>query len=237
MYYNYKFIMNGSFSVFDITNIVKSITLFYLIILTPYLSGIFTCYQKKQLEKNKSIPFILGFFLFYFLVILISDATAIKYAPPLQKFFYTFIYYLLFLLTTRIDNRILLIILIILFVTHFIEINRTYYLNTETKYLTKTEKDIYFSHQHWITLDWPIKIRLFKVEPRQFNMIDKIETILYVIITILVVIGLIAYIGELKVTLQNKKFNVGYLFNDDKICNVKHNKTIFYYLKKGLGIV
>jgi hypothetical protein len=228
--------MNASSSVFITTDIIKSLALFYLIILTPYLSGIFTCFQKKQLEQNKAIPFILGFFLFYFLVILMSDNTNIKFAPPLQKFFYTFIYYVLFLLTTRIANRILVIILILLFLTYFIEINRQYYLHTETNKLKQNEKEVYLSHQYWITLDWPIKIRLFKVEPQQFNTVDKIEPIIFIIVVMLVVFGLIAYIGELKDTDKNNNINWKYLFDNVEICKVQHNKPLFYYFKKGLGL-
>ena len=222
---------------FDATDIVQSLALFYLIILTPYSSGIFTCYQKKELEQNKWMPFILGFFLFYFLVILISQNTTIKYTPPLQKFFYTFVYYFLFILTTRLDNKLLLIIVIILFISYFIELNRDYYLNTQVNSLNKQEKDVYLSHQYWITLDWPIEIKLIKVNPAQFTLIDTIEKILYGIIAILVAIGIIAYAGEIKDNFKNKTITWEYIFTNVHICNLNERKSIFYYVKKGLGIL
>jgi hypothetical protein len=130
-------------------------------------------------------------------------------------------------------------VLTIIFLIYFIEINKDYYLKEESRIKHKDDLLFYKDHQYWITLDHPIRIRLFKVNDNQFYILDKFVSILYYIVIILLVIGIVAYGGEIKMNIANNKDkNITWLkvFTETKICDLKDKKSIFFYFKKGLGI-
>jgi hypothetical protein len=177
--------------------------------------------------------------LFYFLCSLVSNTEHLKFVPPIQKFLYTTIYFFLFLLTTRLDFKITFLVLAVIFFIYFIELNKNFYLKhrdsqNEDFKPDGLQKDYI---NHWITLDFPFKIRFLPVKPNHFVLIDKIEDALYILIYILVILGLIAYGGEIKDTLVNKK-NVTWfdVFADTDICNLKDRRPFHHYLKLGLGL-
>lgn len=221
------------------TNLIKSIALFYLIIFSNFLLQFLTCFQQNIINKNKTYQFILGYFLFYFLVSLTSDNGIITYTPPIQKLLMTFFYYILFIITLRVDIHIMFIVLLLIFILYFIEINNDYYINEQYRIKHKEDKIFYEDHQYWITLDFPLKIRLLKVDKTQFNIILKLQTILYILIWFLIIIGLIAYGGEIKMNIKNNKdknFSWYKVFIDTSICDLKDKKGFWFYFKKGLGI-
>ena len=95
----------------------------------------------------------------------------------------------------------------------------------------------YVWEEYWITLNFPFKVRLFHIKKTHFNIIEKVENILYIAIYVLIFLGLIAYGGEIKDTLTNKK-NVTWfdVFADTNICHMKDKRPFTHYLKLGLGL-
>ena len=218
------------------TDLIKSLAVFYLIVFSNFITNLFTCYQTRIIINSKLIQYLLGFFLFYFLVT--ADLIAI---PPIQKLLYTIVYYIFFIVTTRLNMKIMLSVLFLIFVIYFIEMNKKFYLNGQNDINIKdnnTAKEVYDDHRaYWITLDYPTKIRLFPVEKSQFVVLNKIEQLIYGLIILLVVTGLIAYGGELKDKFKkNKNINWIDVFEDTKICQLSDRKSFFYYFKKGIGL-
>lgn len=217
-------------------DLIKSLAIFYLIVFSNFITNLFTCYQKHIITKSKPIQYLLGFFLFYFLVT--NELVAI---PPIQKLLYTTVYYSFFIITTRLNGKIMLSVLFLVFMIYFIEMNKSFYLNEKNEISIKdnnTVKEVYDDHNgYWITIDYPVKIRIFPVEKTQFIILNEIEKVIYGLIMLLVVIGLFAYRGELKDRFKkNKHINWIAVFEDTKICNLSERKSFLYYLKLGLGI-
>ena len=217
-------------------DLIKSLAIFYLIVFSNFVTNLFTCYQKRIITNSKPIQYLLGFFLFYFLVT--NELVSI---PPIQKLFYTTTYYLFFIITTRLNMKIMLSVLFLVFMIYFIEMNKIYYINEKNDISRKennTAKAIYDDHRnYWITIDYPVKLRIFPVEKSQFIVLNEIEKVIYGLIMLLVVIGLIAYRGELKDQFRKKKhINWIDVFEDSKICNLSDRKSFLYYLKTGLGL-
>jgi hypothetical protein len=217
------------------TDLIKSFAVFYLIIFSNTVLGLFTCHQINFMQKNKHILTIIAFLLFYFLVTLVSNTGNREFIPPIQKLIYTFIYFMFFLITTRLDFRVMFTALSLIFIVYFIEINKDYYLKLGITIQDKKEKDIYNEYtKYWVTLDYPYKIRWFPVTPEDFIIINKIEYILYSLIYLLLILGFIAYHGELKDTLfKNKHLSWFDVFTDTNICNLKDRKSFLHYLKIG----
>jgi hypothetical protein len=220
-------------------DMIITFAMFYMIILSNNIRGIFTCRQTTFFEKNKPLVYLTSFVLFYFLASLVSNTQGLRYVPPIHKLLYTFVYFLIFLITTRLDFKITFVVLALIFFIYFIELNKNFYLNhkdSENNDLEPSKLQKEYS-KHWITLDYPFKIRLFHVKSNHFVLIDKLEKMLYVLIYILVILGLIAYGGEIKDTLKNKKdlswFDV---FADTDICNLQDRRPLYHYIKLGLGL-
>lgn len=213
--------------------------MFYMIVLGNNIRGIFTCRQVNFFEKNKPIVFLTAFILFYFLCSLVSNTGDLKYVPPTQKLLYTIVYFFIFLITTRLDFNVTFAVLGIIFLIYFIELNKNFYIkNKDTqnnKFKPNDLNDKY--NDHWITLDFPFEVRLFEIKKGHFDIIDKIENALYIIIYILIILGLIAYGGEIRDTLTSKKEVTWFdVFADTKICHIKDKRPFTHYLKLGLGL-
>jgi hypothetical protein len=234
-------------------DLIITFAMFYIVILSGNIRGLFTCRQTNFFEKNKSAVLFTSFILFYFLCSLVSNTGHLKYVPPIQKLLYTVIYFLLFLLTTRLDFKVTFAVLGVIFLIYFIELNKTFYLKNKDSSDHNKNK---FTHiynnaddnadaddlthdynNHWITLDFPYKIRLFAIKNDHFIVLEKIEKILYVIIYVLTILGLIAYGGEIKDTLKTKN-NVTWfdVFADTKVCKIKDKRPFTHYLKLGMGL-
>jgi hypothetical protein len=232
--------MFGAFNEISIyqVDLIKSFAIFYLIIFSNTVMGLFTCHQLQIFQKNKIILILIAFLLFYFLVITVSKTGYLEFIPPLQKLIYAFVYFFIFLITTRLDFRVMFAVLIIIFLIYFIELNKDYYIELGKNIQNKNDKSIYNDYtKYWITLDYPYKIRLFLLKKDHFSLINKIEYILYISIYILLIIGLIAYRGEIKDTLVRRK-NLSWIdvFTDTEICNIKERKHFMHYVKLGLGL-
>jgi hypothetical protein len=213
--------------------------MFYMIILGNNIRGIFTCGQINFFENNKPVVFLTSFILFYFLCSLVSNTGNLKYVPPIQKLLYTIVYFFIFIITTRLDFTITFAVLGIIFLIYFIELNKNFYIkNKDTQNNDFKPNDLNEEYNdHWITLDYPFEVRLFHIKNGHFDVIEKIENILYIVIYILIILGLLAYGGEIKDTLRSKK-EVTWIdvFANTKICHIKDKRPFAHYLKLGLGL-
>lgn len=219
-------------------DLIKSFAIFYLIIFSNTVMGLFTCHQLQIFQKNKIVLLVIAFLLFYFLVTVVSETGYLEFIPPLQKLIYAFVYFFIFIITTRLDFRVMFAVLIIIFVIYFIELNKDYYVELGKTIQNKNDKSIYNDYtKYWLTLDFPFKIRLFPLQKDHFIIINKIEYMLYIFIYILLIVGLIAYGGEIKDTLVRRK-NLSWIdvFTDTEICNLNERKSFMHYVKLGLGM-
>lgn len=222
-------------------DLIITIAMFYMIILSNTVKNILTCHQIHFLENNKYILLFTSFMLFYFLCSLVSNTGHLKYVPPIQKLLYTIFYFFILLLTTRLDFKITFAVLGLIFLLYFIELNKSFYSNGDE---TNNSKDVSDQdslkndyNKHWITIDFPFRIRLFEFNEQHLEFIEKVEWILYIFIYVLIVLGVISYGGELKETFKNKK-NITWhdvLFNN-KVCNIKDRQPFIHYVKVGLGL-
>jgi hypothetical protein len=207
--------------------------MFYMIILGNNIRGIFTCSQINFFENNKSVVFFTSFILFYFLCSLVSNTGNLRYVPPIQKLLYTIVYFFIFIITTRLDFNVTFAVLGLIFLIYFIELNKNFYIKNKDLQTNLNDEN----NDHWITLNYPFEIRLFHIKQGHFDIIDKIENMLYIIIYILIILGLLAYGGQIKDTLTSKK-EVTWVdvFVNTKICHIKDKRPFTHYLKLGLGL-
>lgn len=219
-------------------DLIKSFAIFYLLLVGNYIgTSLFACYEINYIKTHKVFQFVLSFLLFYFLVILVSDTGKLEFTPPIEKLINSFIYFIGFLFVMRLDMKITLIVLFLIFTIYFIELNKDFYLDRGKEIHNLLDKKIYNDNRYWITLNWPIRLRLFPVNNETFTIINKVETILYYIIIFLLVIGVISYSGEIHDTFsRSKKLTWLDVISDTSICKLKDKKSFLHYLKVGLGI-
>jgi hypothetical protein len=219
-------------------DIIKSFAIFYLLLIANYIGGsLFTCLQINTIKKHKSIQLFSAFLLFFFSVTLVSNTGKLEFTPPIEKLLYSVIYFIGFLIVMRLDMRISALVLLFIFIIYFIELNKDFYLDRSCQITNSKDKKIYNDNQYWITLNNPYKIRLFRVKQSDFTFINKIETIIYYVILILLVIGFIAYGGEVHDTLsKSNKLTWFDIILDTHICKLQDKKGFWNYFKIGLGI-
>jgi hypothetical protein len=219
-------------------DIIKSFAVFYLLLVGNYIgSSIFTCNQINFIKNNNWLKLLLSFFLFYFLVTLVSTTGKLEFIPPIQKLFYSIFYFIGFLIVMRLDFRISVLVLLLIFIIYFLELNKEFYLEKGQIITNLEDEYIYNYNRYWITLNWPYKIRLFKISNKDFNFINKIETIIFYIILFLLVIGFISDRGEVHDTIKKSK-NLTWIkvITDTNICNLKDRKSFLHYFQVGLGL-
>jgi hypothetical protein len=227
--------MKEIFSTFTYqADLIITFAMFYMIIFSNTIKNLLACHQMNFLENNKYIVLLTSFILFYFLCSLVSNTGHLKYVPPIQKLLYTIGYFFLLLITTRLDFKITFAVLGLIFLIYFIELNKNFYSTAKDPDLNSSKNE-YMSH--WITLDYPFKIRLFPFNKKHIELIETLEWALYILMYVLIVLGLISYGGEIKDTLNNKK-NITWvdvLFSN-KLCNIKDRRPFMHYLKLGIGL-
>ena len=219
-------------------DIIKSFAIFYLLMVNNFIgTSIFTCNQINNLKQHKWLQLLMAFLLFYFLVTLLSDTGKLEYTPPIEKFVYSIFYFIGFLIVMRLDMKISGLVLFLIFVIHFLELNKDFYLEGGSQIINIKDQDIYNKNQYWVTLDCPYKIRLFKIDKKDFTTINRIESIIYYFIIFLLVIGFISYGGEIRDTLQKSK-HLSWIdvITDTDICRLNDRKSFFHYLKVGMGL-
>ena len=219
-------------------DIIKSFAIFYLLMVNNFIgTSIFTCNQINYLKQHKWLQLLMAFFLFYFLVTLLSDTGKLEYTPPIEKLIYSIFYFIGFLVVMRLDMKITGLVLSLIFIIYFLELNKDFYLEGGSQIINANDQDIYNKNQYWITLDWPYKIRLFKIDKNDFTTINQIETIIYYFIIFLLVVGFISYGGEIRDTLKKSK-HLSWIdvITDTDICRLKDRKSFFHYLKVGMGL-
>ena len=217
-------------------DLIITFAMFYMIIFSNTIRNILTCHQMNFLENNKYVVLLTSFILFYFLCSLVSNTGHLKNIPPIQKLLYTIVYFFVLLITTRMDFKITFAVLGLIFLIYFIELNKKFYsTNPDSNSDPDSPKNDYISH--WITLDYPFKVRLFRFDKKHIEFIETVEWTLYILMYVLIMLGVISYGGEIKDTLNNKK-NVTWkdvLFSN-KICNIKDRRPFMHYVKLGLGL-
>ena len=219
-------------------DIIKSFAIFFLLLIGNYIgSSIFTCSQINYIKKYKFLQLFGAFLLFYFLDTLLSETGKLEYTPPIQKLLYSFMYFIGFLIIMRLDVTISLLILLSIFIIYFIETNKEFYLDRGSKITDPEDKKIYNDNKYWITFDYPYKIRLFKVKQQDFKFINNIETNIYYVIVILLVVGFIEYVGRIRHTLSkpNKLTWVDIMLNAN-ISKLQYNKSFSDYFLMGIKI-
>ena len=219
-------------------DLIKSFAIFYLLLVGNYIgSSIFTCVQIKYIQHNKWLQLLISFLLFYFLVTLLSETGKLEFTPPIEKLIYSIFYFIGFLIVMRLDMRISAVVLLLIFILYFLELNKDFYLERGANINDPIDQDIYNSNKYWITLDWPYKIRLFRVHKKDFRLINQVETIIYYVILFLLVVGFISYGGEIHDTLKRTKNLTWFdVVSDTNICRLKDRKSFLHYLKVGLGL-
>ena len=224
-------------SVFQ-ADLIKSIAIFYLLLVGNYVgTSLFACYEINYIKTHKWFQLLLSFLLFYFLVILVSDTGNLEFTPPIEKLINCFFYFIGFLFVMRLDMRITLIVLTLIFSIYFIELNKDFYLKKGKDINNLENQVIYNNNRYWLTLNWPLKVRLFPVNNELFVSINKIEIIIYYIIVFLLVSGFIAYGGEIHDTVRRSKDLTWIdVITDTSICKLKNRKNFWHYVKLGLGI-
>jgi len=218
-------------------DLLKSVAIFYLLILGNFITGLFTCNQKNFVQNNKIVQAIIAFTLFYFLVTLVSDTGNLELIPPIQKLLYTIGYFFVFLLSMRLDFRVMVAIIGLIILVYFIELNKDYYLKLKNTITSEADKKVYDDHAYWITLDWPFKVRLFPINSQQFSFINKFENVLYYFIITFIILGIVAYRGEITIAMHKKKDLSWYeVFNDTHKCKILERLPFLHYVKVGLGV-
>lgn len=218
-------------------DLLKSVAIFYLLILGNFITGLFTCNQTNFVKNNKIVQAIIAFTLFYFLVTLVSDTGNLELIPPIQKLLYTIGYFFIFLLSMRLDFRVMVAIIGLVILVYFIELNKDYYLELKNTITSEADKKVYDDHSYWITLDWPFKVRLFPIHKEQFSIVNKFENLLYYLIIIFIILGIVAYRGEITIAMHKKKDLSWYeVFNDTNKCKILERLPFLHYVKVGLGV-
>jgi hypothetical protein len=220
------------------TDIIKSFAIFYLLLVSNYIgSSLFTCFQINTIKTHKPIQLFFAFLLFFFSVTLISNTGKLEFTPPIEKLLYSFIYFIGFLILMRLDTTITALVLLFIFIIYFIELNKHFYLELGSQITEPDDKKIYNDNKYWITLNEPYKIRLFKVKKSDFKFINTIQTIMYYVIVILLVIGFISYGGEIHDTLsKSNKLTWRNIILDTNICKLHDKKSFWHYFYIGLRI-
>ena len=133
--------------------------------------------------------------------------------------------------------RISSLVLLLIFIIFFVELNKEFYLDRGINITDPLDQDLYNSNQYWITLTWPFTLKLFKVNKEHFELINRIQTLIYYIIFFLLVIGFISYGGEIHDTVRKSK-NLTWIdvITDTSICKLENRKNFLHYLKVGLGL-
>lgn len=219
-------------------DLIKSFAIFYLLLVGNYIgSSIFTCFQIDYIQKNKWLQLCISFLLFYFLVTLVSDTGRFEFVPPIEKLVYSLLYFVGFLMVMRLDLRVSALVLFFIFILYFLELNKQFYLEKGDDVANKADRATYQSNQYWITFDWPVKMRWLKTKPEDFKLINRIERVIYYTILLLLVMGFVAYGGEIRDTVKrSKQLTWIDVITDTEICRLKNRKSFWHYLRAGLGL-
>ena len=215
-------------------DMIKSFAVFYLILIGSYVSdSVITCYQRQTIHNNRWLQLFLVFFLFYFLVTLFSNTGNLECVSPMEKLWNTFFYFIGFLVVMRLDIKVTAIVIFLIFIIYFIELNKDFY--SQVKLNTKHNCDE--KQNYWFSINWPIKVNWFPINMQSTAIISKLETVIYYLIIVLLVIGFISYGGEVKDSIKKNK-NISWIevVTDAKACNLTDRKGFWEYFKSELSL-
>ena len=68
------------------SDLIKSFALFYLLLVGNYIGdSLFTCFQINYIKTHRWIQLFIAFFLFYFLVSLVSNTGILEFTPRIER--------------------------------------------------------------------------------------------------------------------------------------------------------
>ena len=235
-----------------ITDLISIFIAFYGILYVSQVSSIFTCQQNMINTHNKLYQYIFTFGIFYFVATLVNKTELDL--PPIQKLINCFIYFILFLIVNRLDYRLTITVLALFCLVYFITLNKEYYftvnpstntvelnnnlansskvvslVNSSSENIEKSAATIE-NHQYWITMDYPLTIRLFPVSVAEYYYLSTLIKIVIGLIFILISIGFIQYYGLLKYTFDNKVTFYNIIFENPNCKPLNYKLTFFDYI-------
>jgi len=217
-----------------VDDVMKILAVSYVVMFSAFMVNTLTCYQQKLIEKHWYIKYIFVFLTIYICVTLQDDSLNIDKMPPNQKFLASLVFFTLFITFIRLDIFVNVLIVVLTFIYYFIELNKSYYFE-DINYLERKDPNG-TQYGYWITIDFPIKIRLFPINAMDETRLIIVQTIIAYAVALLLVIGLISYAGELKDAMRKKNLTwLGVLF-DTKLCKLSDRLPLWKYFKTGLGV-
>jgi hypothetical protein len=181
---------------------IYSIFVFFLIISSNYLGALFPCRIQKLLNTNVYLKHIFGFLTLSFFVVL---------TDPLKKYNFINIFY---------ESALLYIIFIIFinndynfFIFGLMIVGLIYILNLKKIDLTGsiTENNLNKDNEK---------------NKQLLEMITKINTFLFILFMIVIIIGFIIYMGEKKIEYKDKFSYIIFILGQAQ-CRDKSPKTIY----------
>jgi len=182
-----------------------AIFIFMLIISGNFLAELFPCRIQKMLKENIYVKHLVGFLtLFFFGVLTIPDLANIG------GIINSFLLYFIFVITANVDYKIwitLFVLYAIMYLLHLIKQDYNKIKDGTKKMNTNNEVTIFN-----------------KINIEQIN---KIQTIVITLISILTIVGFIIYMGEKKLEYGNK-FKYSIFFTGKTNCKYKSPKHSLY---------
>jgi len=233
-------------------NLTLVFVAFYGLLYAPQVSSIITCQQHRIDNSHPIYKYIFTFGIFYFVVVVVSKHEIDL--PPIQKLINCLFYFIVFIIFNRLDSRLTMIVLGLVFLLYFIFLNKQYYYslnqntnivsiksiksssnnqtNASTSTTTNSATTAAFiqDHQYWITYDFPIRVRLFKVEPEQFYYMTLFNHIIIALIIIIIIFGFVNYVGLLKYTYHNKIDLYNIFIPDSNCVPLNYGLGFFQYI-------
>ena len=195
------------------TDLIKVLFIFYLLIYSGQIHNTFTCLKINNVTNNIVVKYILIFFIFYFLVTYVSNTQGVTHLSPIQKLLVTIFYYFIFLIILKINNVLRNVILALFGICYFMDINRDYFEvvfkdnSKEVTYMIQTKS-----------------LKLFPVKRQHILYINNTIYTLLIIIAVLMVIGLIRYLLEVRYLMSKNLKLFDILFYN--VCTIKDAKTL-----------
>ncbi len=162
---------------------VYAIFVLMLIISANFLKELFPCKFQHSLEHNIYLKHLFGFLTLLFFVVLTAPLDEKPFDNIFIKSVGIYIWFVLFLRTTY---PVFIILLIIFALMYIVVLKKTYY------------KELFGKKEN---------IEKEKMVD-DLNLYDSINHYLLIFAALLTIIGFIIYLGEIKYSLKNKKFNL-----------------------------
>ena len=182
-----------------------AIFIIMLIISGNSLAELFPCRIQKMLKENIYVKHLVGFLtLFFFGVLTIPDLANV------DGMINCFLLYFIFLITSHVDYKIWIVLFVLYAIMYLLHLIKQDY----TKIKDGTKK-----------MNTSNEVMIFnKISMEQIN---KIQTFVITLITLLTIVGFIIYMGDKKLE-YGKKFKYSIFFTGKTHCQYKSPKYSLY---------